>query len=209
VDGSVSQRAAGAAAALLERRTSRRGLLARAALAGSAFAVAPVRYLLRPVSAWAVIAPGDCGAGSLCNDGFTEFCCSITGGENSCPSGSYIAGWWKCTNYSGSRLCGEQGVRYYLDCNLKPGHHTPGCQCAHQDCQQRRVSCNLFRYGQCNTSIGGITPIVCRVVTCTNPSTIPGFNCNPTYMQDDRTCHHDAGCLSEENVRVLAPSPGA
>jgi hypothetical protein len=207
--GSVSERAAGAAASLLERRTSRRGLLSRVALVGSAFAVAPLRYLLRPVSAWAVIAPADCGAGNLCNDGFTEFCCSIAGGENSCPPGSYIAGWWKCTHYPGGRLCGDEGVRYYIDCNLKPGNHTPGCHCANEDCGQRRVACNIFRYGQCNTQINGVTPILCRVVTCTNPATIPGFNCNPTYMQDDRTCGHDVGCLSERNVRILAPNPGA
>lgn len=37
---------------LLERRTSRRGLLARATVAGSAFAVAPVSYLVRPGTAW-------------------------------------------------------------------------------------------------------------------------------------------------------------
>jgi hypothetical protein len=206
---SVSERAAGAAAALLERRTSRRGLLARVALVGSAFAVAPLRYLLRPVSAWAVVAPQNCGSGTLCNDGFTEFCCSITGGENSCPAGSYVGGWWKCTHYPGSRLCGEQGVRYYVDCNMKPGNHGGGCRCANGDCDQRRIACNVFRYGQCNTHINGVTPILCRVVTCTNPATIPGFKCNPTYMQDDRTCGHEAGCLSERNVRVLAPNPGA
>src|SRR5947209_913685 len=51
----VSGRLVTAAAALVERRTSRRGLLARAALAGSAMAVAPLRYLLRPGTAWAVI----------------------------------------------------------------------------------------------------------------------------------------------------------
>ncbi len=54
----LSERIAAAAGALLERRTSRRGAIARAALAGSAFAVAPVRYLIRPGTAWAVISPG-------------------------------------------------------------------------------------------------------------------------------------------------------
>jgi hypothetical protein len=207
--GSVSERAVGAAGSLLERRTSRRGLLARAALVGSALAVAPLRYLLRPVSAWAVIAPQHCPGGSLCNDGFTEFCCAINGGENSCPEGSYIAGWWKCTHYGGSKLCGDRGVRYYVDCNRKPGHESPGCHCAGEDCGQRRVACNHFRYGQCNTAIAGTTPIVCRIVTCANPATIPGFNCNPTYMEDNRTCDHEAGCLERSHVRVLAPNPGA
>ena len=65
-----------ATGSLLERRTSRRGMLASTALAGSAFVVAPLRYLLRPVSAWAVIGPGSCGGG-LCDDGYTAFCCEI------------------------------------------------------------------------------------------------------------------------------------
>jgi hypothetical protein len=54
-----------------------------------------------------------------------------------------------------------------------------------------------------------VTPIVCRVVTCVNPATIPGFNCNSTYMQDDLTCGHEAGCLSEKHVRILGRNPGA
>jgi hypothetical protein len=210
MSGSLSERAAEAAAGVLERRTSRRGLLARAALAGTAFAVAPLRYLLRPVSAWAVIGPPDCGASSRCNDGYTEFCCSITGGENTCPPHSYVAGWWKCTHYGGSQLCGEQGVRYYLDCNLSPGEHHPGgCQCAHGSCNERRVACNVFRYGQCNTQVGGVTPIVCRVITCTNPATIPGYKCNPTFMADNKTCGHEAGCLDESHVQIFGRNPAA
>ena len=96
-----------AAGSLLERRTSRRGLLARAALAGSAMAVAPLRYLLRPVSAWAVIHPHLCGSG-LCADGYTAFCCEINEGKNVCPSGTFIGGWWKCTRYTGSGRIGIQ-----------------------------------------------------------------------------------------------------
>ena len=45
------------AAETLERRTSRRGFLVRAAVLGSALAVAPLRYLLRPATALA----GSCG----------------------------------------------------------------------------------------------------------------------------------------------------
>ena len=52
---SFGERLAARVGSLLERRLSRRGALARAALAGSAFAVAPVRYLVRPETAWAVI----------------------------------------------------------------------------------------------------------------------------------------------------------
>src|SRR5438094_6583076 len=73
-----------AAARALERRTSRRGFLARLALAGSAAAVAPMRYLLRPLSPMAVIRCSDCSPGALCCDGWTVFCCTLTG-SNSCP----------------------------------------------------------------------------------------------------------------------------
>jgi hypothetical protein len=180
---------------LLERRTSRRGALARAAVAGAAFAVAPIRYLIRPSTAWAVILPGDCSSG-LCTDGYTEFCCEIQHGNNVCPANTYIAGWWKCTSYQGSGLCHDQGVRYYIDCNRMPGTVFPGgCQCALGTCEQRRVDCNHFRYGQCNTQIVGTTEVVCRLVICVNPATVPAMNCNATEMVDDRTCGHEANCL--------------
>ena len=115
------------------------GALARAALAGSAFAVAPVRYLIRPGTAWAVIGPGTAARGSKCTDGYTAFCCEIEHGHNTCPPNTYVAGWWKCTDYRGHGLCHEQGVRYYLDCNRIPGTVFPGgCQCANGDCAHRR-----------------------------------------------------------------------
>jgi hypothetical protein len=189
---------------LLERRISRRGMLSRAALAGSAFAVAPVRYLVRPGTAWAVIGPGDCPPNSKCNDGWTAFCCEIEHGRNTCPPSSYVAGWWKCTAYRGSGLCHEEGVRYYIDCNRLPHHVFPGgCQCAHGDCGRRRVDCNHFRYGQCNTQIAGTTEVACRLVICENPASVAGLNCNPTEMVDDRTCVHEAGCL--EGLAVQLP----
>ena len=78
------------AGAALEGRTSRRGLLARAALVGSALSVSPLRYLLRPTTAWGVISPGGCSHG-LCNDGYTAFCCEINHGSNTCPPHTYTA----------------------------------------------------------------------------------------------------------------------
>jgi hypothetical protein len=195
-----------AAGAVLDRRTSRRGLLARAALVGSALAVSPLRYLLRPTSAWAVISPGSC-SGGLCNDGWTAFCCEINHGSNTCPPHTYTAGWWKCTAYRGHGLCSSEGVRYYVDCNRTPGAgFAGGCQCANNDCNQRRVDCNHFRYGQCNTQIAGTTEVVCRLVVCRNPSTVPSMNCNPTEMVDYRTCSHDNLCL--EGLGVQLPGGG-
>jgi hypothetical protein len=191
----LSERVATGVGRLLERRSSRRGVLARTALAGSAMAIAPVSYLVRPGTAWARLAPGACAKG-LCTDGYTAFCCEIEQGRNTCPPNSYVAGWWKCTDYRGGGICSPEGVRYYLDCNRTPGEVFPGgCQCAQGKCSHRRVDCNQFRYGQCNTQVHGTTEVVCRLVICQNPATVKGLNCNATEMIDDRTCAHEAGCL--------------
>jgi hypothetical protein len=194
------------AARLLERRSSRRTALRRTAIAGAAFAVAPVRYLIRPGTAWAVIGPGACGGG-LCEDGYSAFCCEIQGGYNRCPENTYVAGWWKCTSYSGPGICHSEGVRYYVDCNRTPGAVFPGgCQCANGNCNERRVDCNQFRYGQCNTQIQGTTEVVCRLVVCQNPATLEGFNCNDSLAVDNSVCGHQAGCL--ETTAVPLPGGG-
>jgi hypothetical protein len=200
---SLSERIATRLGAALERRLSRRSALARAAVAGSAFAVAPIRYLVRPEDAWAVIGPGNCSSG-LCTDGYTAFCCEIERGRNTCPNGTYVAGWWKCTSYGGSGLCHAEGVRYYIDCNRLPGHTFPGgCQCARGECSRRRVDCNHFRYGQCNTQVHGTTEVVCRLMICQDPSTVAELHCNGTLMVDNNTCNHEAGCL--EGLAVQLP----
>ena len=202
----LTERVIAALGGALDRRFSRRGVMARATVAGAAFAVAPVRYLVRPGTAWAVIGPGNC-SGGLCTDGYTSFCCEIESGYNRCPDGTYVAGWWKCTDYRGSGLCHDQGYRYYVDCNRIPGHAFPGgCQCGGGDCNRRRVACNLFRYGQCNTQVTFTTEVVCRLVICQNPATVTDMNCNGTEMVDDNTCSHEAGCL--EGLAVQLPGGG-
>jgi hypothetical protein len=202
----MTERLARRTASLLERRTTRRGMLSRLALTGSALAVAPLRYLLRPTTAWAIIRPTDCRYGTRCTDGYTAFCCEIQNGNNHCPPHTYVAGWWKCTDYKGKGLCGAQGHRYYIDCNRKPGDGFPGgCRCARADCGRRRIDCNHFRYGQCNTQVAGITEVVCRVVVCQHPASVAGFNCNSTFKVDDVTCPHNAGCLKD----VVEQLPGA
>lgn len=145
---------------LLERRTTRRGLLARTTLAGSALAVAPSLYVLRPVSAYAAIcgcAGQNCGCGSACCDGYTEFCCTLTG-LDACPPGAFAGGWWKA---DGSPYC--DGPRYYVDCHSRctcedacagggsfcGGSCDPlACRCANGDCGLRQSGCVSFRYGQ-------------------------------------------------------------
>jgi hypothetical protein len=193
-------------ARLLEARISRRSALTRIAVAGSALAVAPVRYLLYPGSALGVVVPGSCRDG-LCTDGYTAFCCEINQGLNTCPAGTFVGGWWMCTDYRGNQLCQGAGIRYYVDCNNFPGQPFPGgCRCANDDCSHRRQACNVFRYGQCNTHIKGKTTVVCRVVTCEKPSRIPSLNCNSTMMIDDAVCGHEAGCL--EPMAVQQPGTG-
>src|SRR5579875_3270742 len=144
----------------------RRSFLLRVAVFGSALAAAPVRYLLYPGTALAaVVRPWECGSG-LCTDGYTAFCCEINqGGANVCPEDTFAGGWWMCTDYRGRNLCADQGVRYYVDCNALPGVGFPGgCRCANGNCGERRVNCNVFRYGQCNTHIEGTTAVVCRMI---------------------------------------------
>jgi hypothetical protein len=190
----VSEKLAQGAGALLARGTSRRGFLRRTALIGAAASVAPMRYLLRPEPAMAVVRPGNCGGGSKCADGFTEFCGSIRKDKaNKCPANSYVAGWWKCSRYRGGKLCRKDGARFYVDCNRRPGRSC-GCKCGRNRCGFGRTCCNNFRYGQCNTQIGGVTEVVCRVVTCTRPWKIREFNCNRTLAKDNRTCGHEAAC---------------
>jgi hypothetical protein len=192
----------------LEARFSRRTALTRIAVAGSALAVAPVRYLLYPGTALGVVVPGSCKDG-LCTDGYTAFCCEINQGLNTCPADTFVGGWWMCTDYRGHQLCQGSGVRYYIDCNNYPGRPFPGgCRCAHDDCSRRRQACNVFRYGQCNTHIKGTTTVVCRVVTCEKPSHIDALNCNATLMIDDAVCGHEAGCLEPLAVQ-LPGSAGA
>ncbi|HWX46044.1 MAG TPA: MauE/DoxX family redox-associated membrane protein [Solirubrobacteraceae bacterium] len=193
--GPLSERLVGASATFLEQRVSRRSALVRIALVGSALSVAPLRYLLRPETALAVILPSQCASGE-CADGYTAFCCEINRGLNRCPPDTFAGGWWMCTDYSGRQLCAGQGVRYYVDCNAIPGSPYPGgCRCANGTCAERRVNCNVFRYGQCNTHLAGVTPVVCRMVTCQNPGSIPALNCSSSVSVDDAVCAHEAPCL--------------
>lgn len=179
-------------ASLLEARTSRRGFLVRSAVVGSAVAVGPWRYLLHPGTAYAALCDSHgtaCDCGSACYDGYTDFCCVVNNGANTCPPGSFEGGWWRA---DGSDYC-SGGARYFVDCNANPGSE-PRCSCANGDCNHRATSCNHFRYGQCHTEIGGdATAIVCRIVTCTPPyEFIPA--CGTTLASDNSTANHTANC---------------
>ena len=173
----MSTRLVSAASRMLDARTTRRGFLRRAAMVGTALVAAPATYVLRPGTAYAAVVPSDCGPGTACNDGWTDFCSNIHG-VNTCPPGSMIAGWWRA---EGNTYC-EGNSRYYMDCNATScscGCNGTGtcastctafeCHCNHDNCNERRTGCNRFRYGQCNNQEPCLGPIVCRVVTCIPP----------------------------------------
>ena len=108
----MSTKLVAAASRALDTRTSRRGFLRRAAMVGTALVAAPTAFLLRPGSAYAAVVPSQCGSGARCNDGWTDFCCNITG-VNTCPPGNVVAGWWRA---EGNTFC-DGNSRYYMDCN--------------------------------------------------------------------------------------------
>jgi hypothetical protein len=190
-------------AGVLERHTGRRGFLRRSALVGSALASNPGHLLLRPVSAYQAICTCSgqgCACGSRCCDGYTEFCCTVTG-QNTCPPGTALGGWWKA---DGSGYCG--GPRYYLDCNTTPGNSgVCSCGCANGDCGNRKSCCTRFRYGQCHQEIAALGAIHCRVVTCTPPWQLDA-TCTTTVAIDQNTRFHDAPCLHQEEDD-MPPAP--
>ncbi len=169
--------------------TSRRGFFGGAALVGAAIAVDPWGYLVRPANAYDAV----CGLDAACADGYSVFCCTINGGKNTCPPNSFIGGWWKADNAS---FCGGS-ARYYIDCNAFRGGAWQ-CRCAEGTCDQRRVACNQFRYGQCSLEVpaSNTGPVVCRMVSCTPPWQQFGGVCTSSSATDNRTVTHSAPCLT-------------
>lgn len=191
----------------LADRLDRRNFLGKAAVVGSAAVVAPLEFGLRPRSAYAAVcncSGSSCACGSLCCDGYTEFCCTLNG-VNACPPGTITAGWWKV---DGSQFCGG-AARYYLDCNSQCGACScgsngicsgacsgTGCGCAKGSCGNRKAGCTRFRYGQCNQGVRCVGPIVCRVVTCKPPWEFDPA-CGTSSRTDSATRYHDRPCLNE------------
>ena len=174
-----------ATASFLDARSTRRSFLVKAAVVGSALAVAPVRYLLQPGTAYGAV----CGPDASCDAGYTAMCCTISG-ENRCPPGSFAGGWWKADN---SGLCCGNAARYYIDCNMECGQECE-CRCAGGSCDERKVCCNQFRYGQCHQEIACYGPIACRVVSCNPPWTFEP-SCTTDVLVDNATAQHSAPCL--------------
>jgi hypothetical protein len=205
----MSRRVVQALSRVVEHRSSRRGFLSRSAMGATALAVAPAAYALRPTTAHAAICScsgSSCDCGSACCDGYTDFCCQLTG-QNLCPPNTIVAGWWKA---NGSGFCdvdGKPRPRYYLDCNLPcndgcgcggSGVCASSCTSAHcrclEGCGSRSVDCTRFRYGQCNQDVACVGPIACRIVTCVVPWQWDP-SCDDTPATDNSTRFHDRVCL--------------
>jgi uncharacterized protein with LGFP repeats len=169
-------------------------------VAAAALATKPREYALRPVAAYATI----CGPGNTASSGWTVFCATINSGVNACPPGSFAAGWWKAAD---SSWCGG-GYRYIVDCNASCSKCTTGCSDGICDsrcwscscgtgstatCDQRRICCNAFRYGQCNTQVKCSGGVHCRVVSCVAP--YKWASCTTTSLQDNRTSEHSSPAL--------------
>ena len=173
--------------ALAGRKTSRRSFLTKTAVVGSALAVSPFDFILKPGTAYGYT----CGT---CSDGWTAFCCTVNNGRNSCPPGSFIAGWWKADN--AAYCCGK--ARYIIDCNASCPTQC-SCRCANGagGCDTRRTCCNQFRYGQCHQEISCYGPVVCRVATCTVPWRYDP-SCTTASATDNRTREHGAPCIGTD-----------
>ncbi len=206
----LSDRAVARVTARFGRRSpvTRRSFLVRTAIFASALVVNPLRYILRPGTAYASL----CGGDPSCGSGWTAFCCTVNGGQNTCPPGSAPAGWWKADN---SSFC-NSGPRFYIDCNASCGGCGCGgsglcgggcggcnCHCAGGECDDRVTCCNEFRYGQCHQELACVGPIVCRVVTCVAPWDFDA-TCTTTSATANATALHDVPCLHEFSSSVLA-----
>lgn len=206
----LGQRAVDRVTGWLGGRTSRRGFLLRAGLLGTALAVDPKGYVLRPGTAYAAV----CGPGSGPTSGWTVFCATINSGVNACPPGSIAAGWWKS---DGASLCGGK-ARYIIDCNAtcstcsSPGARAGicdsscwSCSCdsgLSGTCDQRKVCCNAFRYGQCNMDVRQVGGVHCRVVSCTPPWKFE--ECSTAPATDNRTVNHNSDRLPQAFTAITA-----
>ena len=206
----VAQRAVDGLTGWLARRTSRRGFLVKAGVLGTALAVDPMGYILKPGTAYAAV----CGPGSSADSGWTVFCATINNGVNACPPGSIAAGWWKA---DGASLCGGR-ARYIIDCNATCATcNTPGaragicsstcwsCNCESGlagTCDKRKVCCNAFRYGQCNMDVRQVGGVHCRVVSCTPPWRFE--ECSTAPATDNRTRDHNSDKLPQAYTAISA-----
>ncbi len=207
------------ASQFLDKRFSRRSFINRSAMIGSAVAVGSgVDLVLKPGTAYGQIcncAGEDCDCSSTCCLGYSEFCCTINGGYNYCPTGTIMGGWWMADN---SSYC-DGGPRYYMDCNAlcacgcpsssgfcEPACDGATCGCTFGNCDNFVTGCFQFRYGQCNQDVSCIGRILCRVVACIPPWEVDP-TCTTTTAVDDGTAEQDVACWTDAPPSPPPPPP--
>jgi hypothetical protein len=163
-------------AGLIERRTSRRGLLVRLTVLGSALTLGPVRYLLYPETALAACSgcanpcPSACGGScactsTCCSSPNSTFCCTKYG-SNVCPGGSDLCGSWSCGNTS----------LKMMDC-CYPQSTCGSCRCEGGNCGNRRTCCFSQEWTNCGGNSGVIDCRITRLnnscFPCSSPMNVP------------------------------------
>lgn len=169
-----------AAGRTLEGKTSRRGLLVRMTIFGSAMTLAPLKFLMRPGSAWAFSTTcSSCSTGLCATSSNSAFCCTIYG-TNACPSGTTACGWWRCCI---STLYCTSGNRYFVDCcgGCGAGH------CVGDSCGNRKTCCYPKSWDNCS----GTGTIQCRAVLCVPPSQV--YSACGTKDHTENTCCQGSG----------------
>lgn len=183
----------------LDDHTTRRSFVSKAAKVATVVASGGLFGLMKaqPALATCEVNPGTCAGIITCecfcadacpNFGTSVFCCSIPGGKNNCPVGTYRSGWWKCT----STTCAG-GWRYFIDCNPLPG--SGQCPCVCPNGCNGHPSCAFCRdYFNCNAQLS-LGRVKCRVAKCKNPgnlygdcSNTGGTETNPILCQCNATC---------------------
>ncbi|GMA88057.1 hypothetical protein GCM10025868_33070 [Angustibacter aerolatus] len=183
-------------------RLSRRGFLAQTAVVGSAIALDPKGYVLMPGTAYASV----CGPDTKASAGYTVMCCTVNGGKNSCPPGTFTAGWWKAAD--SSWCCG--GYRYIVDCNATCSDCSSGCSGDHI-CDSRCWSLQPAARGRPGSATsGGTAATRSGTASATRTSGAAAGspaawsacvapykwdNCTTTSLVDDATAEHNAPCL--------------
>ena len=186
--------------------STRRSFLVRTAIFGSALAVNPLRYLLRPGTAYASL----CGPDASCCVGLDRVLLHGQRRPEHVPArldpGRLVEG------------------RQLVVLQLRPAllHRLQRRRADRAVRRERRVRARLraratvtarraratsasraatqFRYGQCHQDLACVGPIVCRVVTCVPPWEFDA-TCTTTSATANATALHDAPCL--HNVQLV------
>jgi len=197
----ASQRLAERVAGFLGAHTSRRGFIARTAVIGSALAVNPGGFVLRPARR----TPRSAGRLQTAPPATPPSAVRRTVPTSAHPARSWVAGGRPTDQATAAvdrattstvrtrALAAARAAAATTPSARRPAS-TAAATATSGSCDQRRVSCNYFRYGQCHQEIGCGGPVACRVVSCTPPYELFG-ECSNASATDNATTEHSAPCL--------------